>query len=138
MSNGDISTATAFSCTKMTFFGDETFSNFTWRSFSIRSIFNYKIPRLYAIFQLKLCLSTKMKPLILGAKIPIWVESKRMHTCQISRHFPGSLQTLIVNLILKRFLRNLRDMSKFSSQSVKMLFIRYRVSQKYGGKGFLS
>ena len=28
-------------------------------------------------------------------------------------------QTLIVNLILKRFLRNLRDISKCSSQSVK-------------------
>ena len=51
---------------------DETFSNFTWRLFSIRSIFNYKIPRLYAIFQLKLSLSTKIKPLIFGAKITIF------------------------------------------------------------------
>ena len=38
----------------------------------------------------------------------------------------------------KQILRNLQDMSKFSSESLKMLFIRYRVSQKYGEKGFLS
>ena len=55
---------------------DESFSNLTWRLFSIWTIFDLKqakseIPRLYAIFQLKLCLSTKMKPLILGAKITI-------------------------------------------------------------------
>ena len=47
---------------------DETLSNLTWRLFSIRRVFDLKqakseIPRLYAIFQLKLCLSTKMKPL---------------------------------------------------------------------------
>ena len=46
----------------------------------------------------------------------------------------GMLQTLIVNLILKRFLRNLREMSRFSSESDKILFIRYRVSKKYGGE----
>ena len=45
-----------------------------WHLFSKKSVFDLKqsksdIPRLYAIFQLKLCLSTKMKPLILGAKI---------------------------------------------------------------------
>ena len=55
---------------------DETFSNLTWRKFSKLGVFDLKqakseIPRLYAIFQLKLCLSTKMKPLILGAKITI-------------------------------------------------------------------
>ena len=55
---------------------DETFSNLTWRLFSIWTIFDLKqakseIPRLYDIFQLKLCLSTKMKPHILGAKITI-------------------------------------------------------------------
>ena len=64
----------------------------------------------------------------------IWVESKSMHICQISCHFTGSLQTLILTLILERFLRNLREMSRFSSESDKILFIRYRVSKKYGGK----
>ena len=34
----------------------------------------------------------------------IWVKRQRMHICQISWQFPGSLQTLIVSLILKRFL----------------------------------
>ena len=43
---------------------DESFSNLTWRLFSKGGVFDLKqskpeIPRLYAIFQLKLCLSTK-------------------------------------------------------------------------------
>ena len=58
----------------------------------------------------------------------IWVESKRMHICQISCHFTGSLQTLIVNLILKRFLWNLRTLKRIDGNhnfSLLSLFYTY-------------
>ena len=68
---------------------DESFSNLIWRLFIILSVFDLKqakseIPRLYAIFQLKLCLSTKMKPLFLGTKITIcpWnFRQERLNFC---------------------------------------------------------
>ena len=52
----------------------------------------------------------------------------------VGRKQEDAFQTLIVNLILKRYLRNLREMSMFSSQSHNIMFIWYRVSKKYGGK----
>ena len=51
-----------------------------------------------APLELAMVIEAVIKIIILDS---IWVESKRMHICQISLHFPGSLQTL-VNLILKK------------------------------------